>query len=617
MKWVLHLSLAIFPLVIACSEMPPASFTDGGAGADQHAPGGVDGAPPPDVTTDDAAAPPPPINCALPPVARGATVPYAEYEAENAVTNGTLIGPSRAVDDGDLWKSIAGESSGRKAIKLTDNGQYVRFTSACAANAIVVRYVLPDSADGNGVTATLGLYVDGTRVQSLSLTSHYAWAYGATDTTSTTRNDPGAGHARHFYDEARALLPANIAAGAVVTLQKDPSDSAGYYVIDLVDLEAVQPPASPPANALSITDCGAKPDDGADDGAAIQKCLVDAQAQGKIVWIPPGTFVDGATPLKMQNVKVQGAGMWHSTLKGPSALFICKGGGCQLSDFSLMGEVTLRDDANSVHAVGGAFGAGSRIDNVWIEHYTTGPWIGTNGAAATDGMVIHGGRFRDLFADAVNFCNGTSNSVIEQSHARNTGDDAFASWAIASSPPNTNNVFRFNTVQVPWKANCFAIYGGAGNAIEDSVCADVVTYPGIFIDQGFGSNPFGGATRITRNTLTRAGGPMYGKSWGAFTVSGFDKAPPITGVSVEDLDIRESTFAGILVIGPNTAINGLTLAGVTIANPGTYGIDVDPSAVGFANATNVVVTNPGSGVGLNNQAPGAWTFTRGAGNSGW
>ena len=77
-------------------------------------------------------------------------------------------------------------------------------------------------------------------------------------------------------------------------------------------------------------------------------------------------------------------------------------------------------------------------------------------------------RMRDLFADGVNFYGGTSNSVVEYTHARNTGDDAFASWSPSDHAPNRKNVFKNNAVQVPWMANCFGIYGGEDIVIQDS-----------------------------------------------------------------------------------------------------------------------------------------------------
>jgi hypothetical protein len=557
----------------------------------------------------------PPIACGAAPT-RGASLPYQEYEAEGGMTNAMVIGPSRAVNDADVFNSMAGESSGRTAVKLSASGQYARFTNQCTANGIVVRFALPDSADGSGTDATLGLYVNGARVQTLNLTSRYAWAYGDPTTSTTTTNNPSDGHARHFFDETRLLLTTDIPAQATVALQKDDEDTAAYYVIDFVDLEQVPAPAPRSANSLSIVDYGAKPNDSLDDALWIRNCINDAEAQGKTVWIPAGAFNDGSMPLTVQNVTIQGAGMWYSTIQGAGAEFTCGGSGCQFSDFSVSGAVTARDDSNSIHAFGGSFGTGSRLTDIWVEHYTTGPWVGVSNGAVTDGLMVHGCRLRDLFADGINLTVGTSNSIVEQTHARNTGDDAFASWSVASSGANSNNVFRFDTAQLPWRANCFALYGGTSNSITDSVCADVVTYPGIFVNQGFSSNPFGGTTSIARDTLLRAGGDAYGTQWGALTISGSQASSPITGVQVQDADIESSTFAGIYIVGPKDAIDGLSLNGVTIANPGTDGILVDQTSVGTATATGVVVTSPGSGTGLNNEASASFFISRGSGNSG-
>jgi hypothetical protein len=308
--------------------------------------------------------------------------------------------------------------------------------------------------------------------------------------------------------------------------------------------------------------------------------------------------------------------MWRSTLSGASAAFVCSGGACRFSDFSIYGDVTLRDDANGVHAFGGPFGGGSRIDDVWMEHFTTGPWIGQGGSPPIDGMVIHGCRIRDLYADGVNLNTSTSNATVEQCHARNLGDDAFASWSNGQGP-NAGNVFQFDTVQVTWRATCYAIYGGTNNAVQDSICADTVTYPGIFVDQGFSSSPFGGTTSVARDTIARGGGGMYGAKWGALTIDGDQPSNAITGVQVQTVDIEGATFSGIYLVGPNDAIQDLVLTDVTIASPGTYGIHVDPSATGIATATGVVVTNPGSGMGLYNQAPSVYTIDRGGGDVGW
>ncbi len=232
----------------------------------------------------------------------------------------------------------------------------------------------------------------------------------------------------------------------------------------------------------------------------------------------------------------------------------------------------------------GPFGDNSRIDNIWMEHFTTGPWIGQGNSPQVNGLVIDGCRIRDLYADGVNLNTGTSNTTVQQCAVRNVGDDAFASWSSASTP-NTSNVFQFDTVQVTWRANCYAIYGGTNISVEDSICADTVTYPGIFIDQDFSSTPFAGTTSIARDTILRGGGNMYGRSWGALTVDGNQMSSAITGSpdSNRRYRRRDATPASISS-RPNDAIRRtLTLTDVTIANPGTYGISAARRSLGDRN----------------------------------
>ena len=71
---------------------------------------------------------------------RGASVDFAEQEAENATFTGTVHRPGR-----DAY-TLAAEASGRTAVKLTP-GQYVEFTLPKAANAINVRYAIPGRPD--------------------------------------------------------------------------------------------------------------------------------------------------------------------------------------------------------------------------------------------------------------------------------------------------------------------------------------------------------------------------------------------------------------------------------------------------------------------------------------
>ena len=92
--------------------------------------------------------------------ARGATLPYTEYEAEAGSTNATRLGPSTT------YLTTASEASGRQAVRLSSTGQYVRVTLTAPTNSVVVRYSIPDNAAGTGQTAPLSLYAGSTKIAS-------------------------------------------------------------------------------------------------------------------------------------------------------------------------------------------------------------------------------------------------------------------------------------------------------------------------------------------------------------------------------------------------------------------------------------------------------------------
>lgn len=532
---------------------------------------------------------------------RGAIVPWIEYEAENGQTNGAILAPDRT------FGTIASESSGRSAVQLDQVGEYVQFKSVEAANSVVVRFVIPDSEDGNGLESTISLYVNNTFRQKVQLTSKYAWSYGGEEETF---NVPKAGGAHHFYDEARALV-GDIPAGATVKLQIDNDDSAKYYVIDLIDLEQVAPPKTKPEGYFSIVeDCGAIPGDGKDDGGAIQSCIYLAQGAKTGVWIPMGTFESLYNEMKVADVTIQGAGMWYSTVHGLYARFNCTGDNCRYFDFAILGETVLRDDRSAENGFIGGAGRGSRLEHIWVEHTKVGYWVGTG----TNGLVITGSRFRNLFADGVNFCNGTSNSIVENSHFRNTGDDALASWSPKGDAVNTNNVFRFNTVQLPWRANCFAIYGGKDNHIEDNICSDVVTYPGILIAQQFNSNAFDGNTFVQRNSLIRAGGPMFHLEHGALKV--WSAQGEIKGLVVKDTLIDTATFSGLQLDGAYP-ITSASFDHIEISQAGTDGIYLSSNVSGDASFSFITVRDSSKDALLNYAPKLKFAFKFGDGNIGW
>ncbi|WP_428957765.1 glycosyl hydrolase family 28-related protein [Streptomyces sp. cg35] len=570
-------------------------------------------------------------------------MPYAEYEAEDGTYDGTLLESDAERTFGHT--NFATESSGRKSVRLNSTGQYVEFTSKSPTNSIVVRNSIPDAPSGGGQDKTLSLYADGTFVQKLDLSSKHSWLYGSTDDPEGLTNTPG-GDARRLFDETHALLKDSYPAGTTFRLQRDTDDDAAYYVVDLIDLEQVAPPADKPAECTSITDYGAVPDDGKDDAAAIQKA-VTADQNGDIdcVWIPAGQWRQEAKILTddpqdrgqynqvgIRDVTIRGAGMWHSQLY--SLIAPQNAGGInhphegnfgfdiddntKISDIAIFGSGTIRGgDGNAEGGVGlnGRFGKDTKITNVWIEHANVGVWVGRDYSnipelwGPGDGLEFSGMRIRDTYADGVNFTNGTRNSTVVDSSFRTTGDDALAVWANkyvkdTSVDVGHDNHFRNNTVQLPWRANGVAVYGGYGNTIENNLISDTMNYPGIMLATDHDPLPFSGTTLIANNGLYRTGGAFWNEDqeFGAITL--FAQGQDIPGVTMRDTDIQDSTYDGIQFKTGGGAMPDVKISDVTISksNNGS-GILAMSGARGSATLSDVtiadsrdgdVLTEPGS-----------------------
>jgi hypothetical protein len=534
--------------------------------------------------------------------ARGATLAYQEYEAENGASNVAATGPTTAYGTEDA------EASGRRSVTLYSTGHYVEWVASNAANALTVRYSMADAAQGGGISNTLSLYVNGSKVRSLALSSAYAWVYG----DYPFNNDPSTGNAHRFFDES-SFTDLTIPAGATVRLQKDAGDTASYYKIDLADLELVDAAYAMPANFVAVTSYGAVPNDGVDDTAAINQAITAAKAAGKGVWLPAGTFNINAQ-IPVSGMQVRGAGMWRTTLAGSNGKggFVGRGSNVTIADLALNSDAKVRNDASDSPAFEGNYGPGSLIQNVWVEHMKVGVWAG-NG---TNGLFMVNGRIRDTWADGVNLAGGVRDTTIAQFHFRNTGDDAMAMWSDGAA--NVNNTFRFNTAQSPNLANTFAIYGGQSNKLFDNIGADtVVSSSGIAISTRFKAVAFSGTTEVRRNTLNRTGGYDGATSMGAlwlYADPATDAAGDITApIVIDTLAINDSSTEGIL-FSNNRAITNLTVSNVTITNAATYGLNFR-NVTGSGTFSGVTITGAKKAA-LNNPS-NMYTIIRGSNNIGW
>ena len=529
---------------------------------------------------------------------RGATVPYQEYEAENAATNGKVIGPDR------VWGDLATEASGRMAVMLSKVSQYVEFTLRQAANGMELRYSVPDSAKGGGITAKLGLYINGRAQKPLTLTSKYSYLYNF----GQYSKNPAEGDGYHFFDEVHLLFPATLPAGSKVRVQVDRGDTAPFYTIDLADFEQVSAPYPMPAGYLSASTFGADPSGALDSTSALQAAVNAAEKQHKGLYIPKGVYtVTGH--IVLDDVTVRGAGPWYTVLHGdgvglygdypanpnqwyknanadgskkPSARV-------QIYDLMIQGETVDRQDAQQVNGIGGAMGGGSIIQNVWIEHTKVGMWF--------DGpfgdLLVVGCRIRDTTADGLNLHDGITNVTVEQTQVRNTGDDGLAWWSDVDS--DASDTFRNDTVQIPNIANNIGMYSGNQLSVLDNYLADTVTQgAGIQIANRSFSNggflPLAGKITIVGNTLERTGQVDFtygiiGALW--FLADGTIDTPIlVAGDEIDDSAQEAIQFQG------NGGVQDVTFDGITVRNTPTFVFQVQ-SDVADTSISHVVATNTG------------------------
>jgi Pectate lyase superfamily protein len=578
---------------------------------------------------------------------RGADLGIVEQEAENADTNGTVLPFDTSA------YTLSGEASGRQAVRLLP-GQYVAFTLTQAANAVTIRYALPDAPGGGGIDAPLHVGVDqngdglGNRhLQTVTLTSKYSYLYNLYPFT----NDPNAGllhpdwwvtecqcvpgtafpawlttpyRPMHFYAEQRVLLDRTYKAGAVVRLTMPADSNAAWTVIDLADFQNVAPPAERPGKSVSVADYGADPTGKSDSADAFDQAIRAAQAKGRTVWIPAGTFqVD--RHIVVDHVTVQGAGSWYSIVRGHEVALgapapdgsihtgvgfygmpAADGGShdVHLSNFAIEGDVRERIDTDQVNGIGGAL-SDSTIDGIYIHHTKVGIWLD----GPLNNLTIANTVIADQIADGINFHNGVTNSKVVNSLIRNTADDALAMWS--SPTEDSGNVFDHNTIQSPVLANGIAIYGGRDNTASNNLVADPVREgSGLHAGQRFGATPFAGYLRFTNNTTVRAG--SFELNWriglGAIWLYALEGSIN-ADVEVSGDDFLQNTYNAILIVTDFPVKDQYSITNAHFSNihvDGTGTSVLSARSAGNATFQNVQARNVGA-VGINNC--GSFNFT--------
>ena len=443
----------------------------------------------------------------------GAKMPYTTHEAENAsVENGATIQQSTDME------STAVEATNQTYVELPKKDAAVTFNVTEPANALNVRYTIPDGASGQ-----LDVQVNGSSVGNLDLSSHSAWQYLKGDHEYDQAIDGSS--ARFRFDETRLLLKdIQLKSGDKISLVKKKDDNVPYG-IDFIELEQAPAPVAQGENSINIVEKGASANDDSDDTAALLAAVEEAKASGKSVYIPEGRFnFDKQVNIEADNLKISGAGVWHTQLHftsdkryGGGIVFGHNSNGIELSNLYMDSNLTSRYNEDAQYkAISGTLGKDSKIHDIWVQHFEVGMWIGdydqTGNMKYTDGLVVENARIRNNLADGINFAQGTKNSTVKNSNIRGNGDDGLAIWSSISDGTNAaaeeNNKFLNNTIESGWRAAGIGIFGGKGHEISGNLIKDVFAGAGIRVNTVFAGHNFDlndSGIKIHDNTILRSG----------------------------------------------------------------------------------------------------------------
>ena len=477
----------------------------------------------------------------------GATVPYMRYEAEEASrSDGTTLERS------DDLESTAIEASGQSYVALNGKNSSVDFTASTAANALDLRFTLPDHTSGR-----VDVRVNNETVATLDLSSETAWQYVGGD---HVYDEPGEGtKARFRFDEVHTLLGRQVEKDDHIQIVKV-GDDQNAYGIDFIELEQAAPAIERPEGAVSIADYnGAQPGDGvADDDALIVAMDAAASTSSKVVYIPAGTWeFSRKIGIDHPGLTFQGAGLWYTNIfftsdqrEGGGIVFNPGASNETLTDFYMSSNLKSRfGEGAQYKGFAGVAGENTRVSNVWVEHFECGFWMGDyrehRFMTYTDGMVIENSRIRNNFADGVNFVQGTKNSTVRNSSVRGNGDDSLASWASndlrsrSDADASKFNSFVGNTIELGWRAGGIGLFGGEGHVVKDNLIVNNFSGAGIRISTVFKGRNFtynNAGMTVTHNKLVRTGttDDFYGKQRGSIDFEEDQEVGQVLNVSVTD-----------------------------------------------------------------------------------
>lgn len=515
--------------------------------------------------------------------------PYVRYEAETDFPE--LTGYQALVlQPTDDQRELQSEASNQTAMQLVSNGDFIEWAASAEANGLTLRFSLPDSENGTGTVGNLAVSINGKPVDTLTVSSYWAWQYTLKNGGNYPDNQPADNKfARMRFDETHILLLQNIVAGALVRLTKIDNNSTPY-TIDFIELEHV---AAPKTFADISSDNKVQyAGTGADLAAFVRN------NGGKTIFLPKGRYeCQERIYIQTNGTQLIGAGEWHTEIyftasSDNGSTYSNRGIEADASDVLLEGVYlnTVNNkryyNNNSSYQVGkglmGSWGNNSRVSHVWVEHFECGGWIANYTGKGCNNNTFEYCRFRNNYADGINLCCGAKNSRVLHCSFRNNGDDDMASWSTGQWCEG--NIFAYCTAENNWRASSLGFFGGRNQLAHHILIIDPLE-SGVRINADFTGTGFGTSDSIRVHDLTiiHAGckngavgtsGDFWGNSQGAFNI-GPTGNYALQNISAYNIDIINARHYGIYMYTNNgRQITGTTLHNILLQNAATYGFYV-------------------------------------------
>jgi fibronectin type 3 domain-containing protein len=576
---------------------------------------------------------------------QGASFPYTRYRAADS-TVATYGGGASVVSDPTFnEQNLAAQASSQAYVQLPSSGSYVQWTVAQSNQAgVTMRFTLPDASNGYGENSSVACYVNGSLVQTVNLTSYYAWQYFNAGGDPSDAPESGSTVSPAFaFDEVHWLLATPLKSGDVIKIQSTGGPVVG---VDFLEIESVPGAITQPSGSVSVASYGAvgySSNSAAyseiagfesaggygstttapgvtDSTGAFNSAIAAALASSsKTLYIPAGTYyissklAIGTAASGVSQLTVTGAGIWYTNIQftnpnvsgGGFSIMCAPTGSMNFSNMYLNSMLRSRYNENAIYkCFEDDFGVNSNFHDLWEDHFECGYWVADyahNPCQIASGLTIQNNRIRNNLADGVNFCNGTYNSTVTNCNIRNGGDDGLAVWPnnFNGAPMAYNDTFTHNTIEFEWRSSGIALYGGSGHQVTYNEVEDLYMSAGFRVTTGFSGYQFQNNTGITLSNNTFICCGTYYDAWGG-ELGAID-------LEASSSSIQNFTFSNIQVI--DALHDGYAFGFSGGIGPGMQFTSCVADGTGLDGVTASKYTQAHLGAGIETYGAGAATFT--------